>query len=245
MWVPVGQSGSIADRIARQVVELINAEALKPGDRLPPERDLATTLGVSRPSLREAVKTLEAQGWLTVRHGQGIFVATPRSAEELRAGLASYEMTLAELFAMREVLEVPAAGWAAEQQDRSRLAAAGSALAELNAAISQGEPDFALLRTLDAQFHMRIVEAAGNRFMRQTLGILQDMLAGGMQTTLLVPGRLERSRVEHERILAAVTSGNAAAARAEMRRHVRSARSAAFRRVEAQLLATETDGAPR
>jgi GntR family transcriptional repressor for pyruvate dehydrogenase complex len=111
----------------------------------------------------------------------------------LRAALAQQELTRGELFAMREVLEVPAAGWAAGTGDEARLAAASAALTELNEAIRVDPPDFTLLEKLDAAFHMRIVEAAGNRFLRQTLGVLQEMLAAGMETTLLVPGRLGKS----------------------------------------------------
>jgi GntR family transcriptional repressor for pyruvate dehydrogenase complex len=79
MWEPIGHGGSLSDRIERQIIDLVGTEALTPGDRLPSERDLAALLGVSRPSVREAVKSLEAQGWVHVRHGQGVFVASPRS----------------------------------------------------------------------------------------------------------------------------------------------------------------------
>ena len=141
-------------------------------------------------------------------------------------------MDVDELFAMREVLEVPAAGWAAENAGSADVAAIAAALKQLNRAIHADTPDFGLLQNLDATFHMRIVEAAGNRFMRQTLGVLQDMLAAGMETTLRVPGRLERSRDDHERILAAVRAGDASAARQAARRHIRAAHSAAVRRLE-------------
>ncbi|MQB01743.1 MAG: hypothetical protein GEU78_15905 [Actinobacteria bacterium] len=72
-------------------------------------------LSVSRPSLREAVRTSQARGRLVVKHDQGVFVATPRSEQELRAALVNAEVSINELFAMREVLEAPAAGWAAER----------------------------------------------------------------------------------------------------------------------------------
>jgi len=121
MWQEIGQTGSVSDRIEKQVLALITAEDLKPGERLPSERDLAALLKVSRPSVREAVKSLEAQGRLHVRHGQGVFVATPASAKNLRAALIQQEITLGELFAMREVLEIPAAGWAARTGDTTRL----------------------------------------------------------------------------------------------------------------------------
>lgn len=234
MWESLAQTGNLSDRIEGQIAELLRAEQLKPGDRLPAERELAALLGVSRPSVREAVRSLEAQGLLHVRHGQGVFVAAPRSQQDLAAALAQQEVTLAELFAMREVLEVPAAGWAAGAGDTVRTAAAAQALGELDAAIRAEAPDFAVLQTLDAAFHMRLVEAAGNRFLRQTLGVLQQMLAAGMETTLLVPGRLENSRGEHEQILTAVRAGDAAGARAAARRHIRGAHAAARRRLESE-----------
>lgn len=234
MWQRIGQAGSISDRIERQILDLIQGEQLKPSDRLPSERDLAALLGVSRPSVREAVKSLEAQGRLHVRHGHGMFVTAPRSEQDLRATLAQHEVTLGELFAMREVLEVPAAGWAATAGDRTRLAAVSAALAELNKASRIAPHNFALLEKLDAAFHMRIVEAAGNRFLRQTLGVLQEMIAAGMETTLLVPGRVEKSREEHDRILAALRAGDAAAARAAVRRHIRNLHSAARGRIESE-----------
>lgn len=234
MWESIAPVGTVSDRVAKQILSLIATEALKPGDRLPAERDLAGLLGVSRPSVREAVKTLEAQGRLHVRHGQGVFVAFPQSQQELRAALAQQEVTLGELFAMREVLEVPAAGWAARAAERARIAAASQALEDLNNAIKTAPGDFALLQKLDAAFHMRIVEAAGNRFLRQTLGVLQEMLAAGMETTLLVPGRLEKSRREHDRILQAVVGGDPTGARSAARQHIRAAHSAARYRIRTE-----------
>jgi GntR family transcriptional repressor for pyruvate dehydrogenase complex len=234
VWKSLAPEGTVSDRIARQILTLIASEEIRPGDRLPSERDLATLLGVSRPSVREAVKALEAQGRLHVRHGQGVFVAAPQSQEDLRDALAQHEVTLGELFAMREVLEVPAAEWAAAAGHHVRIDAASAALDKLNSASSLDPPDFTVLRELDAAFHMRLVEAADNRFLRQTLGVLQEMLATGMETTLLIPGRLAKSRAEHERILDAVRRGDSAAARNAARRHIRSAQAAARHRLESE-----------
>lgn len=234
MWKSLAPAGTVSDRIAQQILNHITTEEIRPGDRLPSERDLAALLGVSRPSVREAVKALEAQGRLHVRHGQGVFVASPQSQEELRAALARQEVTLGELFAMREVLEVPAAGWAAAASRDGRIDAASAALDALNKASNLDPPDFTLLRDLDAAFHMRIVEAADNRFLRQTLGVLQEMLATSMETTLLLPGRLVKSRAEHERILDAVRRGDPVAARNNARRHIRSAQAAARVRLETE-----------
>jgi GntR family transcriptional regulator, transcriptional repressor for pyruvate dehydrogenase complex len=232
VWQSVAPVGTVSDRIAQQILKLISTDEIKPGDRLPSERDLAALLGVSRPSVREAVKALEAQGRLRVRHGQGVFVASPPAEKDLRAALAQQELTLGELFAMREVLEVPAAGWAASAGDEARIAATAAALDDMNRAIRTAPADFERLRALDSAFHMRIVEAAGNRFLKQTLGVLQEMLATSMETTLLLPGRLAKSRTEHERILDALRRGDSAGARAAARRHIRSAQGAARLRLQ-------------
>lgn len=235
MWESIASVGTVPDRIAKQILGLIEAEELKAGDRLPAERDLAGLLGASRPSVREAVRALEAQGRLHVRHGQGVFVAIPEEQRHLREALVRQDVTLSELFAMREVLEVPAAGWAARSADEVRIAAAAAALEDLNRSAQKNRTDFALLQKLDAAFHLRLVEAAGNRFLRQTLGVLQEMLAAGMETTLLVPGRLEKSRLEHNRILEAVRKGEEAAARKATRQHIRAAHAAARGRIRAEL----------
>ena len=102
-----------AAKIANQLTELIDIQNLGPGDKLPPERQLADLLEVSRPSLREALHILQAQGLVQIRHGQGTFVQEPLVAQELRASMMATTHDLNELFDAREVLEVPASNWAA------------------------------------------------------------------------------------------------------------------------------------
>ncbi len=100
-----------AARIATQLVELIEIQNLKPNDRLPSERTLAELLAVSRPSLREALHILQAQGLVQIKHGQGTFVQEPIVAQELRASMMATTHGLNELFDAREVrdtsLKVP------------------------------------------------------------------------------------------------------------------------------------------
>lgn len=231
MWQPISQQGSLSDRIVDQVEQLIRNESLKPGDRLPSEREMAQLLGVSRPSLREAVRILEARGRLAVRHGLGVFVQAPRSERELRAALGEIELTLNELYAMREVLEVPAAGWAADGIDAEQLRDVRTKLDTLNSAGEAATIDYDELRRLDADFHLAIAVAAGNRFLRQTSGVLHDMVVSGMETTLLIPGRIEIARTDHERIYACLAEHDAAGARRAARAHIRGAHSAAARRL--------------
>ena len=114
LWEPMGAQGSLSSRIAARIQELISAEQLKPGDQLPPERELAALLGVSRASVREATRSLAAQGRLSIRHGQGVFIEAPATTNRLRSSLLADEHDVDELYAMRELLEVPAAQWAAQ-----------------------------------------------------------------------------------------------------------------------------------
>jgi GntR family transcriptional regulator, transcriptional repressor for pyruvate dehydrogenase complex len=233
LWTPLRQ-GTVSDLIARRILEVIRSEQLRPGDRLPPERELAAMLGTSRPSLREALQAIRARGWVDIRHGSGVFVADPATTRSLREALFAEEVSLRELFDMREVLELPAAAWAARNADSAKLTAVQLAYDELMSGAGAGAVDWARLQELDAAFHLRIVEAAGNRFLARTQGVLQEILATGMDTTLRLPGRLGKSRGEHARILAAVMSGNPAAARRAALTHINSARKAALSRLHEQ-----------
>lgn len=227
-WQSLGHE-SVSSRIAEQIRELVGSNQLAPGDRLPSERELAAILSVSRPSLREALKLLQAQGMLQIRHGHGVFVAEPQAAVSLRAALVRAQIGVDELFAMREVLELPAAAWAAERQHRDELAAVRAAHMELDDYSRTDDLDFERLRELDAAFHLSIVAASGNRFLRQTTIILHEILASGMETTLRAPGRVEKSREDHRRILEAILAGDAASARRAARAHIRAAWKVALR----------------
>lgn len=242
MWEPIRQQGSLSDRIAAEVERLIHDEQLKPGDRLPSEREMAQLLNVSRPSLREAVRILQARGRLVVKHGQGVFIEPPRPERELRAALGDTSLTLQELYAMREVLEVPAAGWAAQNITEEGLAEVRATLDALNAAGDANPIDYDQLRALDADFHLSIAVAAGNRFLRQTSNVLHNMVLSGMQTTLQIPGRVEIARRDHRRIYDALAAHDATAARNAARSHIRGAHNAAKRRLAGEYRLAGRDG---
>lgn len=231
LWEPIRPPGSLAARIAERVEELISTERLKPGDRLPPERELAVLLGVSRPSLREAIRSLAARGRVKVRHGQGVFVERPATTRRLTSSLDSDEHDLDDLYAMREVLEVPAAGWAARASARGGVARLEEAYAQLTKAV-RPRPDWDELQRLDAGFHEAVVRVAGNRFLLRTLGVLNEIMAAGMETTLRYPGRLEQSAAEHARILERIKMGDSRGARAAARAHIRAAHAVALTYVE-------------
>ncbi|WP_243770216.1 FadR/GntR family transcriptional regulator [Amycolatopsis acidicola] len=228
----------MADIVADRILQMITSEQLRPGAQLPPERELASLLGTSRPSLREALRSLQARGYVDIRHGTGAFVLDPATARTLREAMFAEEMSLVELFDMREVLELPAAGWAAVKQDELRLARVREAFEAVDEASSEelarSEIDWRRMQRLDAAFHLSIVQAAGNRFMSQSVTVLQDILARGMETTLRIPGRLARSQADHRRILDAVMAGDPTASRRAVASHIRGARKAAFTRIREQ-----------
>jgi len=241
MWKPLG-AGSVSNRVAQQIQDLIKTKRLKPHDQLPPERELALLLGVSRPSVREAFKSLQAQAIVDVRHGHGVFVSEPRAAASLKAALIQREIGIEELFAMREVLELPAAQWAAQRQDRAGIEAITAAFTELDDYSRSGDIDYEKLRALDVAFHVSIVDAAGNAFLQQTTVVLHDILAGGMETTLKAPGRLEKSRIDHQRIHDAIVAGDEVAARQAALVHIEGARAAARAAIAQQRAAGEQPG---
>ncbi len=229
LFHPIRESGSLSDRIVTLIEELIDSQALGEGQRLPPERDLAAMLGVSRPALREAIKILEAHQRLVVRHGQGVFVGLNKQ-DLVRQRLANLEISLMELFRVREVLESAAASWAASSATSEEIEALAQILEEQEKAYA--EPvDYVRLKELDGQFHTSIVTMAKNRFLSQTFGALQEMIDEGMETTLQVPGRLEISRNDHHRVFAAIKEGNADMAAASAAIHIDGAKNAAMKRL--------------
>jgi len=223
-WRAVG-NGGLSARIRGEILRFITEQDIKPGGRLPAERDLASFLLVSRPSVREAVRTLQAEGVLDVRHGTGVFVRSRHALDSILPGFRVPEK-LGELFDMREVLEVPAARWAAERQ-LPGLATVGEAFADLEAAIEAGPIDFDDLQRLDVTFHTRIVQSSGNPLLEQTQAVIYGLILEGMRSTLAVPGRMKKSRADHARILAALNAGDADGAEAAVRAHIAGAREGA------------------
>ena len=217
-----------ASRIATQLVDLIDLQKLAPGDKLPPERQLAELLEVSRPSLREALHILQAQGLVQIRHGQGPFVQEPVVAQELRASVMTKTHGLNELFDAREVLEVPASKWAAEKATKEDIRLLRATLNQIDTVTSIEPIDFDQLQSLDAKFHLTIVGIAGNPFINQTLNVLQDVMKMSMETTLRLPGRSDISRSEHNQILAAIETGNGELASKLTFQHITGARATAL-----------------
>src|SRR5437868_13591157 len=119
------RQGLMAEQVVIQVRDMMGQGSLKPGDRLPPERELSKRLGISRASLRAGLRFLAAMGVLTSRHGSGTYIAEGPPAldsEPLRMLAALHGFTYEELFEARRLLEVGLAGLAAEHAGDDHLA---------------------------------------------------------------------------------------------------------------------------
>jgi GntR family transcriptional repressor for pyruvate dehydrogenase complex len=213
----------------RLLLDHIEELGLKGGDRLQSERELAKILGISRPSLREAIQILQVQGRVVVRHGIGIFVLDEVEGEKLRDSLRAAQHRIEELFQMREILEAPAVEWAAERRTEEQLQAMKSAAWNLNRAIAENPIDFDKVRKLDMEFHLTIVKSAQNQFLNQTLGTLQEIMYRSMDNTLKLPGRIDASEHEHGVILEAIEKKDPIAARLMIIQHIHNARDSWFK----------------
>jgi GntR family transcriptional repressor for pyruvate dehydrogenase complex len=219
---------------ARLLLDHIEREGLTGGDRLQSERELAKFLGISRPSLREAIQILQVQGRLVVKHGIGIFVLDPEDGERLRDSLKAAQHKIEELFQMREILEAPAVEWAAERRTLEQLDAMKAAAQALNDVIAETPIDFDKVRKLDMEFHLTIVKSAQNQFLNQTLGTLQEIMYRSMDNTLKLPGRIEASEHEHGVILEAIERRDSITARLMIIQHIHNARDAWFKYLRKQ-----------
>jgi GntR family transcriptional repressor for pyruvate dehydrogenase complex len=222
---PAGEAPSTRDRVVEHVRRLIESGGLKPGDRLPGERDLAHELRVSRPSVRSGLEALESMGVVVSRRGAGTFIADgpPDLGTEPLSLLASlHRFTPAEMFEARLVLEVGIAGLAARHAEGEPLAAMAEEVTEMFASLD--EPA-AFLRH-DVRFHRAVAAACGNR----VLAALMEMVAGQFyelrKETVERARDLRDSAEMHRRIFRAIRARDADAARLAMAEHLESARRA-------------------
>jgi GntR family transcriptional regulator, transcriptional repressor for pyruvate dehydrogenase complex len=204
----------VAKQLGRHILE-----QLKPGDLLPPERELVQMFGVSRSSIRYAIRSLELMGLVEPRQGVGTLVREP-STEVLGKPLASVLLQkrkmVEELLDVRKMLEPPLARRAALHLSGEQLRNMERILERHKAKMLGGE----LAIEEDSAFHYAVALAADNSVLLKVVDVLMELLKGTRERSLQVEGRQEKSLAGHYRILAALRRGDAAAAEAAMRRHL-------------------------
>jgi DNA-binding FadR family transcriptional regulator len=211
-----------ADRVRAELLTQIAAGELAPGERLPAERKLAERLGVSRVSVRAALQTLKAQGFIDSVRGGGTRVMAGGGADPALAELARLDrMNMRDLMDLRCEIEVWAARRAAERAGPADFAALDAALA----AMAEPGADKA---AADVAFHMAIARASGSAVYRHLLSVIRNTLAEMLiyhRTRLFATPSDDATVMAHHRaIAAAISVGDPALAADAMRTHLRWAR---------------------
>ena len=205
--------------VAQQIQRLIVDGALKPGDLLPPERELVERFGVSRSSVRDAIRTLELVGLVVPKQGEGTVVADV-SPEAVVMPIASVLVRkrelIEELLDIRKMIEPALAARAALRASPEDVARLEDVLRRQREKTLRGEPAV----EEDTEFHYELALAARNGVVRRVIDVLMRLLRDTRARSLQTHGRPQRSLAGHQRILAAIKRRDAAAAERAVRRHV-------------------------
>jgi GntR family transcriptional repressor for pyruvate dehydrogenase complex len=212
---------SVTDDAISRIRELIASGQWGPGTRLPREADLAKQLGLSRNSLREAVRALSLARVLEVRQGDGTYVSSLEPGELLEPTLSATHLlrgrTVLELFEVRRMLEPEAAAMAAQRADGEVIAALRAELDRMIAAGDRAEE----LVDADAAFHDVIARAPGNGVLRALLRSLStSTIRARLWHGIAQRGALDQAREEHTRIYDAIAGGQPDLARAAALLHI-------------------------
>jgi GntR family transcriptional regulator, transcriptional repressor for pyruvate dehydrogenase complex len=210
---------SIGLQAADAIKALIVSGELRPGDTLPPERELATMLGISRPSLREAIRVLSALNVVEPRHGGGTYVTSldPRQlAQPINFLLQVDRMAFRHLLEVRQVLEVGAARLAAPRISDDQLAALRELTDQAERVV--GRP--AQFLRFDFEIHTAIIEATGNPIYISLYQSIADLSLESRKRTARSPATRRDAHLGHLAIIAALTSRDGDAAAAAMHDHL-------------------------
>ncbi len=221
MVLQIVETQRLYRQIADQLRAAIKAHEWLEGERLPAERDLAKQLGVSRPSVREALIALEVEGYVEVRTGSGVYVLKgPSRAAATAAQAHPSEWGPLELIRARRVLEGEIAAIAAVSAKRTDLSAMAQALKSMRADSAQG----VLPLQGDRDFHSAIVQACGNSVLIDTVQRFWDARRGPMFERMVdhfeTPESWNAAIAEHDKIIVAIRAHDAVQARAAMHEHM-------------------------
>ena len=220
----IGNKSALVNRVVQSIQEQILSDRLVVGTRLPPERELASRLGVSRTVVREAVCILAATGLLETRHGVGTTVRA-LSRDEVVKPLNLFLRTwgnavsLEHLHQVRSILEVENAGLAAGQASEEDIQDLRRITVEMTAAAE----DPVLFATKDSEFHRRLAETTHNPLLTLLLDSIQDLMIEIRRLVAKESDLFERVMPEHLKIFECIAARDAEGARQTMREHLATA----------------------
>lgn len=217
-FAPLARRGFTTDTVSA-IKGMILDGRLRPGDQLPSERALSEALGVSRPTVREAIRSLQAMNIVETRQGLGTFVASLSVEELLRPlqfALALSDFAMEHLFEVRLMLEPGAAALAAERATDAELE--GLRECGERGGAEGLEPDE--LAKLDIELHDRIAAAAHNPLLERLLASISELARESRGYTARLPGVSAKTASEHDAIVAAITARDPDRARLAMTAHI-------------------------
>ncbi|MGB8812195.1 MAG: FCD domain-containing protein [Paracoccaceae bacterium] len=219
------QTEKLSQTVVRQIELLILRGILRPGERLPSERELSERMGVSRPSLRDAIADLEGRGLLITRPGAGIYVADVLGSAfspALVQLFASHDVAVFDYLAFRRDMEGLCAERAAKLGSDTDLMVVDAIFKKMEYAHSKRDPTDEA--ALDAQFHMAIVEASHNVVMLHMMRSMFDLLREGVfyNRQMMFKNRMTRDMLldQHRAINDGLQARDPVAARAAIETHL-------------------------
>ena len=222
---------TVVEQAIDRIHQLILNGGLRNGDRLPSERELSNRLGISRPSLREAIRVLEMMGVIHVAHGNGMILQSSRIVDSvlrpLSFALLLNPATFEELFEVRRVIEAECAGRAAEMASQAMIDLMKQCLASLKA--NQHNRDLGIKTELT--LHQLIAEAAGNAIFVQVLNSISDLLRKSRDVTVPHEGITDGTVRYQELIVAAIENRDSQTARSLMREHIEEVYARVYKKV--------------
>lgn len=209
----------LSDEVANQIKNLIGEGELKPGDRLPPERELIKQFGVSRPSLREALNSLVATGFLEVRQAKRTFVrsvAADRMEDPLSFLIKTDTQKIFDLIEVRKAMEAWGASQAAQRATDEDIKRLESIIDEMGKAIEEGRE----WEKEDAEFHLAIAQATHNMVQIHIMSTLYDLLRESVAKIFTDKTKMRKLFQQHSRIVNAIKNRSPEKARERTLEHL-------------------------
>jgi GntR family transcriptional repressor for pyruvate dehydrogenase complex len=199
-----------------QIQEWITENGLQVGDRLPPERELASRLGVSRATISQALVAMEVVGMVSVRHGDGVVLIEPAGSTKVVSALRRHAQQLPEIIEAREALETKLAALAAERRTESDLAAIEEALQVMERDIAAGGRGV----EGDELFHAAVTAAGHSALLARLMAEISELIRETRIESLSQPDRPLNSLRGHRRIAEAIRARDGEAAAVAMQDHI-------------------------
>jgi GntR family transcriptional regulator, transcriptional repressor for pyruvate dehydrogenase complex len=204
------------EQVVSQIQEWITENGLQVGDRLPPERELASRLGVSRATISQALVAMEVVGMVSVRHGDGVVLIEPAGSTKVVSALRRHAQQLPEIIEAREALETKLAALAAERRTESDLAAIEEALQVMERDIAAGGRGV----EGDELFHAAVTAAGHSALLARLMAEISELIRETRIESLSQPDRPLNSLRGHRRIAEAIRARDGEAAAVAMQDHI-------------------------